>query len=216
VAILVDEIVGPEEVVVRSLPGLLKQHPLCSGATLSGMGEIVLVLDAHRLAELGVHRQRAGESSATIAVSQDAKGAARSPKVLVADDSLSARKRVIQTLGRYDVRVVEAGDGAEAIELLKTESFAAVFTDLEMPRVNGLQLLTHIKQDERLRHLPVVIISSRDDEELRHQASENGVHDYLGKPIEDEALDRAAAAIPALRDVFGRKSFTTRQHGEYA
>ena len=237
VTLSVDEIVGPEELVVRPLPALLKQHPLCSGATLSGMGEMVLVLDAHTVAALGaehLHALAAGPRSAPLGPGSDsdqrrvetagvASGTDTCPKtkrvmrprILVTDDSVTARKRLTRSLLRYDVEIVEANDGSEALELLKDQEFAAVFSDLEMPNIDGLGLLAEIKSRERTRQIPVVIVSSRIEDEFQSRARALGVDGYLGKPIDDEALDRSLGEIPGLGAAIGELISPTLQHGEF-
>lgn len=214
VALSVDEIVGPEEVVVRPLPALLKQHPLYTGATLSGMGEIVLVLDAHRLAELATGIGTAGMARQPAVASGVDSDTERLPRVLVTDDSMTARKRLVKSLRRFPVEIVEASDGAEAWELLKQGSYAAVFSDYEMPHVDGFELLSQIKQDPQLSTLPVVIISSRTEDEFRTRAAELGVHDYLGKPIEDDALDGVLQTIPTLQLLGEPNDSTKPRNGE--
>ena len=201
VTLLVDEIIGPEEVVVRPLPALLKTHPFCSGATLSGMGRTVIVLDARHVIDSQQHLIQFGEPSTEVMLVGSANslhaGSTR-PRVLVVDDSLSARKRVVRSLQRYAIEIIEASDGKEALELLKTSRFAAVFSDLEMPHINGLELLAEINSSDADGAPPVIIISSRSEHEFTSRATELGVSSYLIKPLADEALDQALAKIPTL------------------
>lgn len=203
VTLLVDEIVGPEEVVVRPLPTLLKPHPFCSGATLSGMGKTVILLDARRMVEARLDliqsRGRATDAGPTPATEHDLiPSVPPRPCVLVVDDSLSARKRVVRSLKRYPFEVIEACDGKEAMELLKTQRFVAVFSDLEMPHVTGMELLAETQSLLSADAPAVVIISSRSDREFTDRARELGVSSYLTKPLTDESLDRALAGIPLL------------------
>lgn len=200
VTLLVDEIIGPEEVVVRPLPTLLKPHPFCSGATLSGMGRTVIFLDARRLVESQSDRIQSREltppNDSDSSFQRDPAAALASrPCVLVVDDSLSARKRVVRSLQRYPIDVVEACDGKEAFELLKTKRFDAVFSDMEMPHISGMELLAEINSGQNADAPPVIIISSRNDREFTDRAHELGVSSYLIKPLADEALDRALAKI---------------------
>lgn len=184
VAILVDQIIGPEEVVVRPLPRLFKQHPICSGATLSGLGEAVLLLDAKRLVEAkAVQRQPI----------QPAEPGHQAPQVLVVDDSSSARLRTTKSLSRHDFRIVQAHDGQEAWESIQNNEFSAVFSDIEMPNMTGLQLLEKVKNDPSQNHLPVVLISSRTEDEFRDRAAELGAVACLPKPLNDDALDALLA-----------------------
>lgn len=199
VTLVVDEIVGPEEVVVRPLPSMLKHHPFCVGATLSGMGQTVLFLDARRLVE--ANRQHLRSSNEQSAPRHDAITPPQSslPRVLVVDDSLSARKRVVRSLQRYDVEIVEASDGRQGLELAKAQKFDAVFSDMEMPHVSGMELLAEINSETSLHRPPVVIISSRCEEEYTSRACELGANNYLIKPLADDALDEALVGIPALQ-----------------
>lgn len=199
-ALLVDEIIGPEEVVVRPMPSLLRHHPLCSGATLSGMGEVVLVLDKRRVMELVLrHASPRPADDGPLAAKPD-RSDSDLPKVLVVDDSLSARKRLVRALNRYQIEITEASDGVEASEILKTHSFAAVFSDLEMPRKSGLELLAEIRAGGCEKDLPVVIVSSRLEDELRTRAIELGANAYLTKPLASTALDEAIASFLPLSD----------------
>jgi chemotaxis protein histidine kinase CheA/ActR/RegA family two-component response regulator len=196
---LVDEIVGPEELVVRPLPPLLKNHPYCYGATLSAGGATVLLLDARQIIEFG--RERAGRFPDTGAATlrMPTQATTELPRVLVVDDSISARKRVVRSLRRYRVEIVEANDGRQALEILKHESFAAIFSDMEMPHVSGMELLAEIQSRPRQTVPPVVIISSRYEPEFTDRATELGANNYLIKPLADEALDAAIAGIPTLQ-----------------
>ena len=186
-AILVDQIIGPEEVVVRPLPKLFKQHPICSGATLSGLGEIVLLLDAKRLSE------------ACVSMPSEQPRAKQQPRrsVLVVDDSTSARLRTIKCLNRYGFHVIQARDGSEALESLSENPIDMIFSDIEMPKVSGLELLSAVKSDDQFAHIPVVLISSRTEPEFTGSAMELGAVACLPKPVNDASLDAAIAAIPS-------------------
>ncbi len=214
VTLLVDEIVGPEEVVVRPLPSLLKHHPFCSGATLSGMGQTVLFLDARRVVES--HRQllQAPSKTQSSPPSRIANAQSTRPRVLVVDDSLSARKRVVRSLQRYPLEIVEASDGRQALEITRTQQFAAVFSDMEMPHISGMELLAEINSDQHENPPPVVIISSRSEDEFTDRARELGAHDYLIKPLADEALDAALREIPQLRHLPANSPTPLQPSGE--
>jgi chemosensory pili system protein ChpA (sensor histidine kinase/response regulator) len=217
VTLVVDEVIGPEEVVVRPLPTLLRQHPFCSGATLSGMGRTVLFLDARRLVETRLRDMERGDSkvSQTLVASNagSPKGVRRS-RVLVVDDSLSARKRVVRSLRRYQVDITEACDGKQALELLKKQRFDAIFSDMEMPHVDGLELLREVNSPDRQNPPPVVIISSRNEDPFTSRAKELGAVNYLIKPLADEALDRAISGIPSLSHLETESSIPLQMSGE--
>lgn len=218
VNLLIDEIIGPEEVVVRPLPTLLRSHPYCAGATLSSTGQTVLVLDARKLiqtlsqqelilADLANSRVTEGRYSSVresfesmdhrAAINSHASGS--QPLVLVVDDSVSSRKAVVRSLKRFPMKVMEATDGRQALQLLKSHRFAAIFSDLEMPHVDGLELLAEVRSRESTKNMPFTMITSRQEMEFSAKAQSLGVTRYLGKPIHDAALDSALLEIPALR-----------------
>lgn len=181
IAILVDQIVGPEEVVVRPMPKLFRQHPLCAGATLSGLGEVVLLLDSNRLS------QSAGFANYKIPGKPIA--ASAKLKVLVVDDSAAARMRIVQSLNRYPVQIVQSDNGYDAWQTFQTASFDVVFSDIEMPRMTGLQLLAEIKKHPVGRHTPVVLVSSRTEDSIRREAIQLGAAACLEKPLTNAAMD---------------------------
>lgn len=188
--LLVDEIVGPEEVVVRPLPSLLREHPFCSGATISSTGRTTLVIDARRLlSHTPIRKSKHDEIPPNDP----------QPLVLVVDDSISSRKLVVRGLQKYPFRIVEASNGRHALQLLKQNRFAAVFSDFEMPHIDGLELLTEIRSRDELKDTPFTIISSRTDEEFVSRAKQLGVVRTIEKPITDDALAATLATIEALR-----------------
>ncbi|MFG0335887.1 MAG: response regulator, partial [Maioricimonas sp. JB049] len=186
VAIHVDEILGPEEVVVRSLPPLLRRHPLLGGVTLSGASEIVLMLDAGRLFERCCRWQSRGGTEQTSAPAGES-GTNR--RILVADDSISARRHLVRRLQRRGYEIDEAEDGLAALDRLRNQEYLAIFTDLEMPRMGGLDLLAEIKSGERHSATPVVVVTSRDEQPVRDRVDELGGDGFLAKPASGAALD---------------------------
>jgi chemosensory pili system protein ChpA (sensor histidine kinase/response regulator) len=215
VNLLVDEIIGPEEVVVRPLPTLLRSHPFCSGATLSSTGQTVLVLDARKLlanlweqelVSLGEQGNEVvtadGKAQCTAAVDETglvrataAEALGNQPLILVVDDSISSRKAVVRSLKRFPLRIMEATDGRQAIQLLKSHRFAAIFSDLEMPHVDGLELLAEVRSHESSKNIPFIMITSRQENEFSSKALALGVNGYLSKPIHDSVLDSALSEI---------------------
>jgi chemosensory pili system protein ChpA (sensor histidine kinase/response regulator) len=124
------------------------------------------------------------------------------PLVLVVDDSITVRRVTQRLLKREGYRVALANDGLQALERLQEEKPAVVLSDIEMPRMDGFDLVRNIRADARLRDLPIIMITSRIAEKHREHARELGVDHYLGKPYsEDELLalvrGYCAAAVPA-------------------
>lgn len=180
-AILVDEIIGPEEVVIRPMPKLFRDHPVCSGATVSGLGEVVLLLDANRLS------QSAGTVEVKTPVEQLVPTSKK--RVLVVDDSAAARMRVVQSLSRYPVQIVQSSNGQDALQTFQSASFDVVFSDIEMPKMTGLQLLAEIKKDANHQETPVVLVSSRTEDVIRREAIRLGATACLEKPLTPAAMD---------------------------
>jgi chemosensory pili system protein ChpA (sensor histidine kinase/response regulator) len=153
-------------------------------------GDRALALTAEALATLG--DQPAGwlSHSAEAHLARPAETAAESqaPMVLVVDDSLTVRKVTQRLLSREGYRVVLAKDGLEALERLAQERPTVVLSDIEMPRMDGFDLVRNIRADQKLADLPIIMITSRIAQKHRDYAAELGVNHYLGKPYGEEEL----------------------------
>ena len=112
----------------------------------------------------------------------------RDRKILVVDDSLSARRSLIQQLEPLGYELHEASDGFEALDRIRAERFELVFTDFEMPRMSGLDLLAEIRSSQSLDDLRVVIVTGRGEEEIRNRATEIGTDGFLIKPAGEQEL----------------------------
>ena len=110
------------------------------------------------------------------------------PLVMVVDDSLTVRRVTQRLLAREGYRVVTAKDGLDALERLSEERPCVLLSDIEMPRMDGFDLVRNMRGDARLRELPVIMITSRIAQKHREYAAELGVQHYLGKPYSEEEL----------------------------
>jgi CheY-like chemotaxis protein len=147
---------------------------------------VVTVLDLPSLLEQ--HENR-GARSDTITLGARPTAEINLPKVLIVDDSLSVRSSLSQLMSDGGYQVVTARDGLEAVNMLETEVPDVVLTDLEMPRMNGLDLVGYIRNSSQWNPLPVVMITSRTMAKHREQAEQAGVNSYITKPFtEDEVL----------------------------
>ncbi len=176
VAVMVDELIGIEDIVIKSLGAFLSSLRLFSGGAILGDGKLRLVFDPGFLVEL------AAGSVEGVYLARPT-GEHRLPSVLVVDDSLSIRKVISGFLRSGGYRVDVAVDGEEAWQKLQVAAFDLVFTDLEMPRVHGYELLERIRGDERLHTMPVVVLSSRSGDKHRNKALALGAQEYLSKPV---------------------------------
>ena len=194
IALHVDEVLGNQEVVVKNLGPQLSRLPGLAGMTLLASGAVALIYNPVALATLYGDAARA----ATLAARQGAPASpseimpspqvALAPMVLVVDDSLTVRRVTQRLLVREGYRVVLAKDGMEALERLAEERPQVVLSDIEMPRMDGFDLARNIRNDERLRELPIIMITSRIAEKHREHAMQLGVNHYLGKPYSEEEL----------------------------
>jgi chemotaxis protein histidine kinase CheA/ActR/RegA family two-component response regulator len=182
-----DKIIGPRTIVVRSLGALLSPLPLYAGVTISGAGKAQLVLDLGALADAAHAPPRA--ASPALRRGQ--------PRVLVVDDSRLSREAAARVLAAAGYHPVTAEDGWEAWELLGERRFEAVVTDLEMPRVDGFELITRIRRDPTLRGLPIIVLSSRTSQGTRERAVEAGANVVLPKIPNKRGLADAVAALIA-------------------
>ena len=197
VALHVDEVLGNQEVVVKNLGPQLSRLPGLAGMTLLASGAVALIYNPVALATLYGDAARAATAAALNAmrggapalpqVSQEPAVAA-APLVLVVDDSLTVRRVTQRLLVREGYRVVLAKDGMDALERLAEERPSIVLSDIEMPRMDGFDLVRNIRGDARLRDLPVIMITSRIAQKHRDYAAELGVDHYLGKPYSEEDL----------------------------
>jgi chemosensory pili system protein ChpA (sensor histidine kinase/response regulator) len=187
-ALVVDELLGIGEVVVKGLGGFLAGVPGFSGVTVGADGKIVLLLDP---ASLPGAAARGGARRPVKPAAEPALA------VLLADDSVSVRRIVGRHLTAAGYRVVAVQDGEQALEALRERPFAALITDLEMPRLNGFELLDMVRRRPATRDVATIVITSRAGRKHREQAARLGAAAYFSKPIDLEALLATLAAITA-------------------
>jgi chemosensory pili system protein ChpA (sensor histidine kinase/response regulator) len=197
VALHVDEIFGNKEVVIKNLGPQLARLPGLAGMAILVSGAVALIYNPVALAAVyGATIQQYSpvnaldkvQASDGILVPNSSAPEQQTPLILVVDDSITVRRVTQRMLQREGFRVVLAVDGLQAIEKLNQEIPAVVLSDIEMPRMDGFDLVRNIRADSKLKHLPIVMITSRIAEKHRDLAMELGVNDYLGKPYSEEGL----------------------------
>ncbi len=217
VALHVDEVLGNQEVVVKNLGPQLSRLPGLAGMTLLASGAVSLIYNPVALATVYGERAHAYTAEAFSAqASADVANVAPTsvvepaeilpPLVLVVDDSLTVRRVTQRLLAREGYRVVLAKDGLEALEILAQESPTVVLSDIEMPRMDGFDLLRNIRSDVRLAQLPVIMITSRIAQKHKDYAEELGANHYLGKPYGEEELLALVARYAAAQAVSTNQS----------
>jgi chemosensory pili system protein ChpA (sensor histidine kinase/response regulator) len=197
-ALHVDEVLGNREVVVKNLGPQLARLPGLAGMSVLASGAVVLIYNPVALATVYGAQARAlmaqaspdysAAGTASTAPTATPLISTQAPLVLVVDDSITVRRVTQRLLKREGYRVSLANDGLHALEMLAQEKPMVVLSDIEMPRMDGFDLVRNIRNDARLRDLPVIMITSRIAQKHRDHAMELGVDHYLGKPYSEEEL----------------------------
>ena len=203
VAVQVDSLAGSREIVVKSLGPQFAGVNGISGATILGDGRVVVILDllatirvlhAHLQSQL-MPRLASRPMAANEEVEVD-----RPTLVMVVDDSVTVRKVTSRLLERNGMNVVTAKDGVDAIAQLQEHKPDIMLLDIEMPRMDGFEVATLVRHDERLKDLPIIMITSRTGEKHRERAMAIGVNQYLGKPYQESLLlDTIAQLVDSHR-----------------
>ena len=190
VALHVDEVLGNQEVVVKNLGPQLSRLPGLAGITLLPSGAVALIYNPVALATLygDSAREQVRQVPGADEPAVPAAVAAQPPLVLVVDDSLTVRRVTQRLLTREGYRVALAKDGLDALDKLSEELPTVVLSDIEMPRMDGFDLVRNMRSDARLASLPVIMITSRIAQKHRDYAAQLGVNHYLGKPYSEEEL----------------------------
>ncbi|HET6906531.1 MAG TPA: Hpt domain-containing protein [Rhodanobacteraceae bacterium] len=192
-AVRIDAVVGSREIVVKSVGPQISSVAGIFGATIMGDGSVMLILDIAPLVRRVIARQQVAAEMVE-APQQPGAAAAQEerpqPLIMVVDDSITMRKVTSRVLERSGYEVVTAKDGLDAVEKLIDRLPDLMLLDIEMPRMDGYELATHMKNDPRLAGVPIIMITSRTGEKHRQRAFEIGVERYLGKPYNEAELLR--------------------------
>lgn len=187
-AVQVDALAGSREIVVKNLGAQFSGVQGISGATILGDGRVVLILDlfAHirRFHARQLALQASGEAPARYVEAEQAKPLL----VMVVDDSVTVRKVTGRLLERNGMNVLTAKDGVDAMALLQEHTPDIMLLDIEMPRMDGFEVTSKVRADEALKHLPIIMITSRSGQKHRDRAMAVGVNDYMSKPYQEAAL----------------------------
>jgi CheY-like chemotaxis protein len=186
-ALLFDAIEGTRELVIKPLGPLLAGHPVIWGTSLSLTGDVIYILNPS-----GLFRWLREGRSAQAAAAEAPSGLA---PVLVVDDSISVRRVVIRQLRQLGLEIEEVSDGVEALGKLAHRSYSMVLTDLEMPRMDGFELLAEVRRSPSLAAMPVIVASTESRPATRRRALALGASAFLNKPIDQDELAHVAGAL---------------------
>lgn len=183
-AIALDKVLASRDVVVKQLGPFMPKIEGIEGATILGDGSIAPVIDLPSLL-----RNRNSESISPWLEQLEETGVRTdAPYALIVDDSLSARRSLAEYVKDLGYEILTAKDGLEAIEVIESKCPDIMLVDFEMPRMNGVELTTHVRADERTRHMPIIMITSRATEKHQAMATSAGVNVYLTKPFSEDKL----------------------------
>jgi len=203
VGVVVEEVLGKDEIVIKNLGDYLRRVKLFPGTTIAPDGSLILLIDLNRLTSADTAERHAlpasspaarvfapgAEAVASGSIPSEAVDAIESDRVVVvADDSISVRKFVGRMLEKAGYRVKLASDGLEASEIVAQVGCHLLITDLEMPRMNGYELMAHLRQDPVTRRIPVLVVTSRAGAKHRDRALKEGALGFLTKPVQEDQL----------------------------
>ncbi len=203
VGVVVEEVLGKDEIVIKNLGHYLRRVKLFPGTTIASDGSLILLIDLNRLVSGDAAERHASQVSSAaarvFAPGAEAVAAGSIPSeavdavdndrvVVVVDDSISIRKFVGRMLEKAGYRVKLASDGLEASEVIAQVGCHLVITDLEMPRMNGYELMAHLRQDPATRQIPVLVVTSRAGAKHRDRALKEGAAGFLTKPVQEDQL----------------------------
>jgi chemosensory pili system protein ChpA (sensor histidine kinase/response regulator) len=203
VGVVVEEVLGKDEIVIKNLGEYLRRVKLFPGTTIAPDGSLILLLDLNRMVATEPNERRAIQASASAArvfapgsaaiamgtIPTDAIDRVEQERVIViADDSISVRKFVGRMLEKNGYRVKLAADGLEAAEMVAQHGCHLVITDLEMPRMTGYELMAQLRQNPTTRRIPVMVVTSRAGAKHRERAMKEGATSFLTKPVQEDQL----------------------------
>ncbi|MFI5057383.1 MAG: response regulator [Candidatus Acidiferrales bacterium] len=210
IGLVVEEVIGKDEIVIKNLGEYLRRVKLFPGTTIAPDGSLILLIDLNRMVATEPNERRQIQASASAArvfapgsaavakgtIPVDAIDRVQQERVIVvADDSISVRKFVGRMLEKNGYRVMLAGDGLEAAELVSLHGCHLVITDLEMPRMTGYELMAQLRQSPTTRRIPVMVVTSRAGAKHRDRAMKEGASAFLTKPVQEDQLIAAVEQL---------------------
>lgn len=183
VAFQVEEILGEQEVLVKTLGRQLARVRNIAGASVLGSGQVVAVLNVPDLLKSAVKRVAAPAAS----VAEATPGEAARRSILVVEDSITSRSLLKNILESAGYQVATAVDGMDAYTTLKTGAFDLIVSDVEMPRMDGFDLTARVRADKQLSALPVVLVTSLESREHRERGIDVGANAYIVKSSFDQS-----------------------------
>jgi chemosensory pili system protein ChpA (sensor histidine kinase/response regulator) len=190
----VDRFLGEHEIVVKQLEGPIPKPPGIAGATVLGDGRVISIVNVLELFDIAQGRLRV--NTARQAPVQVETPVETQPTVLIVDDSITVRELLSMTFSKVGYHVEQAKNGKDALERLKAGlPCDLIFCDIEMPEMDGMELLARLQKDETLRHIPMAMLTSRSADKHRQTAIQLGAKAYFTKPYLEEELLTASQRL---------------------
>ena len=194
-ALQVDQFLGEYEIVIKQLEGPIPQPAGIAGATVLGDGRVMAIANVLELFDIANGRLRPSASGMIVQPPIE-ENIAVDPTVLIVDDSITVRELLSLTFAKVGYRVEQAKDGQDAWEKLRAGlPCDMIFCDIEMPRMDGLDLLSRLQKDARLKDIPVAMLTSRGADRHRQSAIQLGAKGYFTKPYLEEELLSASKRL---------------------
>ena len=189
--IIVDNLIGQEEIVIKSLGSYLANIDGIAGGTIRGDGRVTLIVDVGVIMDMAKEVKVDIKSSMSAEAIQKAKESPADYKVLVVDDSKMDRTIISKALAPTGITLIEATNGLEALNIIKSSehAFDAVLIDIEMPKMDGYTLAGEIRKYSKYRNLPLIAVTSRTSKSDRLRGVEVGMTEYITKPYSAEYLE---------------------------
>jgi chemotaxis family two-component system sensor histidine kinase/response regulator PixL len=189
IALKIDQILMEQNLTIKPFDKILAAPPFCYGCTILGDGRLVPVVDSPELLEHWRQQQQSHLNTLNLKSDQPKRIPHSNPTILVIDDSLTTRASLSSTLQKAGYEVVQAKQGREGLTQLQRHSkIQVVICDLEMPEMNGFEFLTHCRRQYSQAELPVIILTSRNNDRHRQLAKQLGSNQYLTKPWKEQEL----------------------------
>jgi chemosensory pili system protein ChpA (sensor histidine kinase/response regulator) len=213
VAMGIGEITGRQEIVIKTLGSQIQNIEYIAGGTILADGEVAIILDYAAVIRLVEYQffgnvrvnhtvaRTEAETELHIDTSEPALQkyiakkvvTGRKPRILVVDDSSSVRTFVGSVLEKQDYATIRASDGEQAFEIIEKEIIDLVITDLEMPAMDGFDLIQKIRAEEKYDDIPIVILTGRSGQKQRERGESLGANSFIGKPFKESDLLRVVA-----------------------
>ncbi|MCI4400338.1 MAG: response regulator [Campylobacteraceae bacterium] len=194
IGVVIDRLIGQEEIVIKSLGYYLKGIEGIAGATIRGDGKVTLIADVAALMQMAkTAHKKVDTSKKDAAIAQQAAAKKTQPsdyKILIVDDSKTDRSIMKNSIKPLGVTVLEAADGVEALNMIKNSDhpFDACLIDIEMPKMDGYTLASEIRKYNKYRNMPLIAVTSRTGKTDRMRGVEVGMSEYITKPYSPDYL----------------------------